>query len=402
MAKRMEFFVLDKSFKVVDIVDEFESVIWTERFSAYGDFEFYVRASIENIQRFPKGYYLFYPDSVSTMVIDQVKITSNLEDGDHLVVSGRSLESLLLRRVIPKKVTYKGDIQIAIQTILNENVIKPTEARRKIDNFVFEKNNDLPDTSSETDDGYEFDGDTVYDAVKTILDSKKYGFRLSLVTADRWIDTKMTFRIINGTDHSYEQDKNPYVIFSSNYGNLVSSDTTMDYRELYNAAYVGGSETRNDDGSTKRLVAYVPNEDGSIGWDYHETFYGGLSVQQNDDEGKPLPDSTVLNSLKSEGKKELKKVGSGITFDAEVSSTTGMVYNEDYTIGDIVQFENAYNMAYPAKITEYIRNWDTNGYSEYPTLETIVDSLTSIDDSSGLPIRDSTDNTLHSSVKMDN
>ena len=99
MAKRMEFFVLDKSFKVVDIVDEFESVIWTERFSAYGDFEFYVRASIENIQRFPKGYYLFYPDSVSTMVIDQVKITSNLEDGDHLVVSGRSLESLLLRRV---------------------------------------------------------------------------------------------------------------------------------------------------------------------------------------------------------------------------------------------------------------------------------------------------------------
>ena len=176
----------------------------------------------------------------------------------------------------------------------------------------------------------------------------------------------------------------------------------MDYRELYNAAYVGGSETRNDDGSTKRLVAYVPNEDGSIGRDYHETFYGGLSVQQNDDEGKPLPDSTVLNSLKSEGKKELKKVGSGITFDAEVSSTTGMVYNEDYTIGDIVQFENAYNMAYPAKITEYIRNWDTNGYSEYPTLETIVDSLTSIDDSSGLPIRDSTDNTLHSSVKIDN
>lgn len=401
MAKRMEFFVLDKSFKVVDIVDEFESVIWTERFSAYGDFEFYVRASIENIQRFPKGYYLFYPNSVSTMVIDHVKITSDLEDGDHLVVSGRSLESLLLRRVIPKKVTYKGDIQTAIQTILNENVINPTESRRKINNFVFEKNNNLPDTSSETDDGYEFDGDTVYDAIKTILDSKKYGFRLSLKTADRWIDTKMTFRITNGTDHSYEQDKNPYVVFSSNYGNLISSDTTMDYRELYNAAYVGGSEIRNDDGSIKRLVAYVPNRDGSIGWDYHETFYSGLSVQQNDDKGNPLPDSTVLNSLKSEGKKELKKVGSGITFDAEVSSTTGMVYNEDYTIGDIVQFENSYNMAYPAKITEYIRNWDTNGYNEYPTLETIIDSLTSIDDSSGLPIQDSIDNALYSSVKID-
>lgn len=396
----IQFFILDKSFQVVDIVDTFQSVIWNERYDECGDFEIYVDASIANLRRFPRGYYVYLEGSPSTMVIDQVKIESDVEEGDKLVVTGRSLESLLMRRVIPKHVIYKDDIQTTIKTILDENVISPSEARRKIANFDFVTKT-LSDTKPSTEDGYEFDGDTIYDAIKTIVDSKGYGFRLALRGEEHWANTKMAFEIYEGLDRSYEQDDNPYVVFSSNYGNLISSNTTMDYRELYNAAYVGGSEQTKDN-QTKRLVAYVPNQDGSTGWDYFETFYSASSVRYEDDEGNPRPDDQVIAALKAEGIDELRQVGSGISFDAEVSAVESMVYQTDYFIGDIVQIENNYNMSYKARITEYVRNWDTSsGYSEYPVLEVIDVKYQSIDDSSGIPIRDDLDTPIHSSVETD-
>lgn len=395
----MTFFVLDKTFNVVDIIDAFESVIWTEKYSEYGDFEFYVRASMENINRFPIGFYLYYPDSNSTMVINKVEIKSDPENGDHIIVSGNSLEWLLSKRVIPKKVTYTGDIQNTIQIILNENIINPSEKRRKIDNFIFEKAN-LPDTKPASSEGYTFDGNTVYDAIQQITESKKYGFYLRLKTKDNWKTSYLEFKIINGSDRSYSQDKNPYVIFSSKYGNLLTSDTKIDQDGVYNAAYIGGPEQTLQNGQTKRLVKYIPNKVGSTGWDYYETFYDANNVKTTDDNGHDLPDSAVLNALNNEGNQNIKMVKSGITFDADIMTTNDMVYNKNYFIGDIVQFANSYGMEYPARIIEYTKNWDESGYSEYPKLDTIIEKYQSINDHEGLPVNDTIGNTLQSSLKV--
>ena len=57
--RSMQLFVLDKSFEVVSLCDTFSSLIWTERYSGYGDFELYLPASVANINMFPRGFYLW-------------------------------------------------------------------------------------------------------------------------------------------------------------------------------------------------------------------------------------------------------------------------------------------------------------------------------------------------------
>ena len=125
-------------------------------------------------------------------------------------------------------------------------------------------------------------------------------------------------------------------------------------------------------------------------------------LTSEDDEGNARPDDQVSAALKAEGIDELRQVGSGISFDAEVSAVESMVYQTDYFIGDIVQIENNYNMSYKARITEYVRNWDTSsGYREYPVLEVIDVKYQSIDDSSVFPIRDVVVTPFLSSVETD-
>lgn len=150
--RSMQLFVLDKSFEVVNLCDTFSSLIWTERYSGYGDFELYLPASMANINMFPRGFYLWLIEPFvydkngkkietrnDVMIIEKTELSTDIEDGDQLIISGRSLESLLLRRVIPKKVKYESiDPREIIKTILNENIIKPSEPARKIPNFKWQ------------------------------------------------------------------------------------------------------------------------------------------------------------------------------------------------------------------------------------------------------------------------
>ena len=41
----MEALIMDKDFKSVAVIDDYESFIWTDRYTGYGDFELYAPVS---------------------------------------------------------------------------------------------------------------------------------------------------------------------------------------------------------------------------------------------------------------------------------------------------------------------------------------------------------------------
>mgnify|MGYP002699997486 FL=1 len=348
--RSMQLFVLDKSFEVVSLCDTFSSLIWTERYSGYGDFELYLPASIENINMFPRGFYLSLIEPPvydkngkkievrnDVMIVEKTELSTDLEEGDRLVVSGRSLESLLLRRVIPKKVKYESiDPREIIKTILNENIIEPSEPARKIHNFkIAMDSSQRPDTKDKRT--YEFDGDYVYDAIKTICDDYDWGFSLDLKTDDNWRTSYLAFSTVYGTDRSYEQTKNPYMAFSPRFDNLISSDTIEDDTEFYNSAYVASTEETKDN-KTRRLIKYVPNNSGRSEWDIRETFYTNSDAKLNDGSNNPRPDSDIYSELEKYGKDELKTQKSNDSFNAEIALLNSVQYHRDYDIGDLIQF----------------------------------------------------------------
>lgn len=406
--RSMQLFVLDKSFEVVSLCDTFSSLIWTERYSGYGDFELYLPASMANINMFPRGFYLWLIEppvldkngrKIETrndvMIIEKTELSTDIEDGDRLVISGRSLEALLLRRVIPKKVKYEStDPREIIKIILNENIVQPSESARKIPNFkIAIDSSQRPDIKDKR--SYEFDGDYVYDAIKTICNDYDWGFSLDLKSDDNWQTSYLAFSIVYGTDRSYEQTDNPYMIFSPRFDNLISSDTTEDDTEFFNSAYVASSEETKDN-KTRRLIKYVANNTGRSGWDIRETFYTNSDAKLNDGNNNPRPDSAIYPELEKYGKDELKAQKSNNSFDAEIALLESVRYHRDYDIGDIIQFDNTYGVNKTARITEYVRNEDDNGYREYPTFTPLsAEGIDALEDSYGNYVLDNYGNTIN-------
>lgn len=406
--RSMQLFVLDKSFEVVSICDTFSSLIWTERYSGYGDFELYLPASVVNINMFPRGFYLWLIEPFvydkngkkietrnDVMIIEKTELSTDIEEGDQLIISGRSLESLLLRRVIPKKVKYESvDPREIIKTILNENIIKPSEPARKIPNFKIATDNSQP-LDPKYRKTFEFDGDYVYDAIKTICDSYDFGFSLDLKSDDHWQSSYLSFSVLKGTDRSYEQIKNPYMVFSPRFDNLISSDTVEDDTEFYNSAYVASTEETKDN-VTRRLIKYVPNNSGRVGWDIRETFYTDSDAKLNDADNHPRPDHDIYPELEKYGRDELKAQKSNDSFNAEIALLGSVRYHRDYDIGDIIQFDNTYGVNKKARITEYVRNEDDNGYREYPTFEPFsTEGIDVLEDSYGNYVLDNYGHTIN-------
>lgn len=138
----MELIVLDTSLKMLSVLDTFESLIWTERYSAYGDFEVYTSINDSILEILKDDYYLWLKESDQTMIVEDRKIESDAENGNHFTVTGRSLESILERRIIWKQTILSGNFQNGIEKLLDENIINPSDASRKVERLIFEASTD--------------------------------------------------------------------------------------------------------------------------------------------------------------------------------------------------------------------------------------------------------------------
>ena len=135
----MDVTILNTNLDAVSIVDTYESFIWTDRYYAYGDFELYEAMRDGLLNYIKQDYYLQSKESEHVMIVEKIQITSDTEDGNHVTVTGRSLESILDRRIVWGQKLLSGNLQNGIKTLLNENVISPSDSNRKIPNFIFKE-----------------------------------------------------------------------------------------------------------------------------------------------------------------------------------------------------------------------------------------------------------------------
>lgn len=174
----MELLVLNTDFESIAVIDTYESMIWTDRYNSYGDFEIFFAMDTQLLQYLKEDYYLWLKDSEHCMIIEDIKINADTEEGNHLIVTGRSLESILERRIIWGQRIFNGNLQNGIQTMLNECIISPSIADRKISNFVFVPSADPKITSLKIDNQYT--GDCLYDVVKGLCEENNIGFKIVL------------------------------------------------------------------------------------------------------------------------------------------------------------------------------------------------------------------------------
>lgn len=265
----MNLYVLDRNLAAVAVIDTYTSLIWTDRYYEAGDFELCIPIGKDLLNYIKQDYYIWRQDSEHVMIIEKILIETDAEDGNKLTVTGRSLESILDRRVVWGQKTLNGNFQLGIKTLLNEAIIDPAKAERKIDNFIFEESDDQNITELTIESQYT--GDNLYDVISGLCSERGVGFKITLNTQNQFV-----FKLYMGADRSYNQFQNPYVVFSPNFDNLISSSYLESRSSLKNVTLVGGE----GEGSERRYTAVGDTS----GLDRREMFTDARDISSDSDE----------------------------------------------------------------------------------------------------------------------
>lgn len=354
----MEVYVLNRNFETVAMIDSYTSLIWTDRYYKAGDFEIYMPTSTENLAIFTPDYYLWNKDSEHLMIIEDIKTTSDIDSGNNLTVTGRSLESILERRIVWNKTEFAANssLQNAFQKLIEESIIgvrngSPISgfiAERKIDNFIFEASTDPAITTLTLEAQY--DGDNLYEILTKVCEEKHIGFKITLNS-----DNQFVFKFYTGVDRSYKQNTNPFVVFSPNFENIINSEYRENKSVYKNVMLVVG------DGDTPKRVAAG------------ETLVPGLDRREAYIQESNLKTNNTDNQYREKGIEELKNYKIEKVFEGEVETSKIFIYQQDYFIGDILELEDEYGRQSRTRVIEFIRNQDNNGYKAYPSFEVMDD-----------------------------
>lgn len=198
----MEAMILDQNFAAQALVDAFESFIWTDRYNKPGDFEIYMPISKAPMEYVKRDNYIWIRESDRLQVIEDIGIATDAEEGDHLTITGRTLDSFLDRRVVYQSTTLDGDLQSGIQRLLNDNAINPSDPSRKIPRLRFIWNDDS--RLAQYSMVGTFLGDNLLDILEAYGELYGVGFKIIYNEEEECFD----FSLYCGEDRSYNQEKN--------------------------------------------------------------------------------------------------------------------------------------------------------------------------------------------------
>lgn len=359
----MEINIKNNKFENVKTLDVYKSFIWTDRYYECGDFELYISINNSALPFLAEDSYLEIYGSEHLMVVEDFETTTDVEDGNYIIITGRSLESLLDRRVIWTHTVLKGNLVEGIKKLLNENAISPSDENRKIPNLIFKEPTDERITSLEVDT--QFFGTSLMEAIASTCKSFDVGFKLTLSDSN-----ELVFELYMGVDRSYDQTEVPYIEFSPSFDNILNTNFVQSTKSLKNIALVGGE----GEGSNRKTVSVQRDKAIYSGLARREVFIDAMDISSYTTSGT-LSDADYKNQLTQRGLDELANYTKTESFDGEVLSNGVYKYQEDYFMGDIVQLIDQNGKESKSRITEYIISESTSESTAYPTFTKVEDKM---------------------------
>lgn len=355
----MELYVLDDMFRRDQVVDVFDSLIWTERFQKEGDFELNILSTPENRSTFSAGTWLALNESMRVMEVETLEDAVSADGIKNLKVTGRSLEKCLYDRIArgsmastttESKWKLIGTPGASMRKIFHDICVLGTlDPLDKIPYIVEGKL--LPnDTISEYAEEVtiELDPKTVADALIEIGSQYDLGFRM-LRNADL---SQIYWDVYAGSDRTTAQSSLPAVIFSPDLDNLQDTKALTSNALYKNVAYVFSPAGYK--------VVYGDNVDPNVaGFDRRV-----LVVQADDITDAATADAQMLRR----GLDELAKNRQVSAFDGEITQYSDYKYGVDYQLGDLIELRNTDGSTNDMRITEQIFVSDKEGDKSYPTL----------------------------------
>lgn len=395
-------------FKPLDLIEGWDSLIWTERYREAGEFELRSYNVDEIMTLLPTGDPSVKPsmvciqDSREAMIVESHEISY---DDDHrrvCITKGRTVESFLEQRVFallsnsPVKMQKGYSDYGAILVIIWNSLVNSTINDVIFGNSNHESTDSIPNLSvtDSTDvslgnKSWWIESDYVYPKVLDFLSRNNLGIRcirpntvgpLQVVSVDstgaitRTSTSNVTdlcVDVYNGHDRTKDQTARNQVIFAESQGHVVGSRYLFSLKNYKNVGYItsgalhgflywdtpDGGVTAGDSSTWAGLKKRVNLYDGGSKWGATTPAIGTTKYD----------DTVAAMTQKAEHKvKRHRKIN---WYDGELSPDIPYVYNVDYFLGDKVSFIGDYGVSKNVKVAEYTRIHDTtDGERAFPTL----------------------------------
>lgn len=327
----MELYVFNQNRALIGVVESFEYLRWTRRYSRCGSFELKANASTANAALLQEGYYIWKNDDEEVGLIEYLQLSQT--DKESITVSGRFATILLGRRIIWNTEKLSGDISTCIGQMINHNVISPTDTNRQIPNLSFSSLALSKPVKKQV--SYH----NLLDEIQELCDAASVGIKTVFAPSTG----HLTVTLYIGSSSQ--------AVFSKEYENLLNQTFTKNTAGTANTALIGGE----GEGEEDRVFAYITN---GMGENRREAFVDAKDLRSADFT------SDYTEALTFRGQTRLAELANVQSFDVTVNNYGNLTYKTDYDLGQTVQvISKKWGVSMIARIVEVEETHDVNGQS---------------------------------------
>lgn len=354
----MELSLLDSTFRRSKPIENWNSLMWTERYASNGEFELKSNRIADILSALPVATANQPPTLIAIdqssvpMVVEDHKIEKPKNGIPTITTTGRSFESVLDRREAIKTVTSgvpraawtidSPSASLAVYTVIKNIIV---DGIQNVKDIIPEINLINGYNPSGTSVKYPVEPKDLYTwAIETLALS---GTGLKAVLPIPGVSAQITIQTYQGTDRTLtvafdvalgQLEDGTYLLSNRNYKNVMITATAngMEY-----------SNTGTDPSGLARRVDY-----------------------QDVSSDVTLPAGTDLTALTvNKGKVALASRLPTTMFSGGVADSVGSGYGSAYFLGDYVTLQGEYGLTQIARVSEFIRTQDNTGIKAYPTFE---------------------------------
>lgn len=378
--KQYNIYLMNDDLFVYRNISSWISFIWTKRYCDTGEFELVVPYTIDLYNDLPMDTFL-YTDwlwegtSRQVMMIEHRSLRSTEDQGLIIVISGRSVESVLMRRIVLDRFMWfagidhiNASLHEGVRNLLTRNIFEATSGfnpapSRTWNQLVWQSSSD-PDVHSIVHE-MQYRGENLFDCVVEILRTHNLGFEIGYSPENK----RFYFQIYKGRNLSND------VIFSPAWDNLLNSSLYETDEPWRNGVLVLGGDGDGLDRDANYVSLY--NLSGrklrEMTVDAHD-----IRREFTDSAGNQhlLSDEHFYTLLMNQGIVTLNENRQIIMFDGEAIMLDGQFrLGRDFKIGDIVRIEAGPEYGAYARVEELVFSVDVNGATIVPTFTFIQDQM---------------------------
>ncbi|MFL5661538.1 MAG: Gp37-like protein [Ktedonobacteraceae bacterium] len=373
----MELYTLTNHFFLNKQIQNYISLIWTERYSSAGDVQLVIPPTLNAIKSLAPGTFLAINGSKEIMVVDTQTIEKDL-----MTVTGSSLIKFLNQRIAwfenpdydasattpgPMFADYTSDdftVGEFISNVVNEMLIVTPNFYPPYDAISLDQARDkIPNLTLGNVDGsggsrrLTFPIGPLYDGITQIASAHNLGIKMFLESAHFNSGAySLKFSTYHGRDRTSDQTNNNIVRFAPEFDNLNNPKEVRSNDQFKNVVYVVYKNT-----VTPIYPRYMA--DPPVGFLRRVTKVDAPDIHLTADHIPPF--------LARVGNTEITKDQEIYTIDGEVLNEPEYKFGVAYNLGDFVEVKGYSGLIVKARVVEHIRSQDQYGERRYPTFNVV-------------------------------